>query len=164
MRRKRKYVANTFLRRHDAEEWARDVERSIDRGIPVKASPSPRATADLFRPHHPAHRRYDRSRETYSGRSKAAVLEALKVSLGRVKIQDLTRERLIEFGKEESQARRVDRLCAIDFSFIRTNFFPRCGSSRDRGVRGKRAASAYCSQTSRPHRKWQRTRSPANAR
>ena len=33
VRRKREYVANTFIRRRDAEEWAIEVERSIDRGI-----------------------------------------------------------------------------------------------------------------------------------
>jgi hypothetical protein len=33
VRRKRRYVAETFLRRKDAEEWALDAERAIDRGI-----------------------------------------------------------------------------------------------------------------------------------
>src|SRR5712664_879411 len=65
VRRKRQYVANTFLRRHDAEEWALDAERSIDRGIAVKRS-RPHEPAYLFRPHHPAYRRYDRSRKTHS--------------------------------------------------------------------------------------------------
>jgi hypothetical protein len=38
VRRKCEYVANTFIRRRDAEEWAIDVERSIDRGIPIRHS------------------------------------------------------------------------------------------------------------------------------
>ena len=36
VRRKNEYVANTFIRRRDAEEWAIDVERSIDRGAPIR--------------------------------------------------------------------------------------------------------------------------------
>ncbi|MGJ0392681.1 MAG: hypothetical protein ACR650_07975 [Methylocystis sp.] len=32
VRRKGKYVNESFLRRRDAEEWALDVERRIDRG------------------------------------------------------------------------------------------------------------------------------------
>jgi hypothetical protein len=54
VRRKRQYVANTFLRRHDAEEWARDVERSIDHGLPVRrARPHepPRTFSDLITLH-----------------------------------------------------------------------------------------------------------------
>jgi len=54
VRRKRQYVANTFLRRHDAEEWALDVERSIDRGIAIKrARPHepPRIFSDLITLH-----------------------------------------------------------------------------------------------------------------
>jgi hypothetical protein len=92
VRRKRQYAANTFLRRHDAEEWARDVERSTDKGIPVKrARPNepPRIFSDLITLH------IDDLTEVGKPirRWKGAVVEALKVSLGRVKIQDLTRER-----------------------------------------------------------------------
>jgi hypothetical protein len=35
VRRKGKYVNESFLRRKDAEEWALDVQRRIDRGEPV---------------------------------------------------------------------------------------------------------------------------------
>jgi len=82
VRRKRQYVANTFLRRHDAEEWARDVERSIDKEIPVKrARPNepPRTFSDLITLH------IDDLAEVGKPirRSKSAVMEALKVSLGR---------------------------------------------------------------------------------
>jgi len=38
-------------------------------------------------------------------RSKAVVIEAIKISPGAVKLQDLTRERLIEFGRKRSQTR-----------------------------------------------------------
>jgi hypothetical protein len=112
-------VANSFPRRHDAEEWARDVERSIDRGLLVRrARPHepPRIFSDLITLHI----------DDMAGvgkpirRSKAAVLEALKVSLGRVKIQNLTRERLVEFGKKRAKQGAGPSTLAIDFSFIRT--------------------------------------------
>jgi hypothetical protein len=38
VRRKGKYVNETFLRRKDAEEWALEVERRIDRGEPAIAN------------------------------------------------------------------------------------------------------------------------------
>jgi hypothetical protein len=40
VRRKNRYVAETFRRRKDGEEWALDIERNIDRS----GSPKPRAT------------------------------------------------------------------------------------------------------------------------
>ncbi|MEZ5788555.1 MAG: hypothetical protein R3D62_19200 [Xanthobacteraceae bacterium] len=40
VRRKGKYVNDTFLRRKDAEEWAIEIERRIDRGEPLAASGS----------------------------------------------------------------------------------------------------------------------------
>jgi hypothetical protein len=36
-------------------------------------------------------------------RSKAAVMEGLKISLGAVKLPDLTRERLIKFGRNRAK-------------------------------------------------------------
>jgi hypothetical protein len=119
VRCKRQYVANSFPRRHDAEEWARDVERSIDRGLPIRrARPHepPRIFSDLITLHI----------DDMAGvgkpirRSKAAVLEALKVSLGRVKIQNLTRERLVEFGEKRAKQGAGPSTLAIDFSFIPT--------------------------------------------
>jgi hypothetical protein len=113
VRRKRQYVANTFLRRHDAEEWARDVERSIDRGLPVRRARSheqPRTFSDLITLH------TDDIAEAGKliRRSKSAVLLALKVALGRVNIQDLTRERLIEFGKKRAKQGAGPSTLAID--------------------------------------------------
>ncbi len=106
VRRKRQYVANTFLRRRDAEEWAIDAERSIDRGTPVRRgrpNEPPRVFADLITLH------IDDLTEVGKPirRSKHAVMEALKVSLGRVKIQDLTRERLIEFGRKRAHLTKI---------------------------------------------------------
>jgi integrase len=106
-------------RRYDAEEWALEVERSIDRGVPIKRSrpnEQPKIFADLITLH------IDDLVEVGKPirRSKAAVMESLKISLGRVRISDLTRERLIEFGKKRAKQGAGPATLAIDFSFIRT--------------------------------------------
>jgi hypothetical protein len=108
-----------FLRRRDAEEWAINAERSIDRGVPVqrgRPNEPPRVFADLITLY------IDDLTEVGKPirRSKRAVMEALKVSLGRVKLQDLTRERLIEFGRKRAKQGAGPPTLAIDFSFIRT--------------------------------------------
>jgi|SRR5579859_389199 len=38
VRRKNEHVANTFIRRRGAEEWAIEIERSTDRGAPIRRS------------------------------------------------------------------------------------------------------------------------------
>jgi integrase len=119
VRRKRQYAANSFLRRSDAEEWAIEAERSIDRGIAIRRgrpNERPRTFGDLVTLH------IDDLNEVGKPirRSKAAVMNALKVSLGRVKIQDLTRQRLIEFGKKRAKQGAGRSTLSIDFSFIRT--------------------------------------------
>jgi hypothetical protein len=54
VRRKRQHVANTFIRPRDAEEWAIEAERPIDRGTPIRRSKSheqPRIFSDLIALH-----------------------------------------------------------------------------------------------------------------
>jgi integrase len=119
VRRKHEYAANTFIRRRDAEEWAIEVERSIDRGDPVPRSrphEQPRIFSDLIALH------FDDLAQVGKPvrRSKSMVLKALKVSLGRVKLQDITREKLIEFGRRRAAQGAGPATLAIDFSFIRT--------------------------------------------
>src|SRR5262245_45220285 len=92
VRRKRYYTANTFIRRRDAEEWAIEAERSIDQGTPIRCSrpnERPRIFSDLISLH------MDDLAEVGKPirRSKLMVLRALKVSLGRVKLQNITREK-----------------------------------------------------------------------
>ena len=80
VRRKRKYVNNTFLRRKDAEEWALDIERRIDRGEPVisRSSRDAKTFGDLVRLHsddlHEVGKQF--------GRSKTASLAFLERRLG----------------------------------------------------------------------------------
>ena len=52
VRRKGKYVSETFLRRGDAEPWGRSVESRIDRGEPLHACRDANATCgDLVKLH-----------------------------------------------------------------------------------------------------------------
>ena len=53
VRRKRKYVNETFLRRKDAEEWALEVERRTDRSEPalVRGSRETKTLGDLIQLH-----------------------------------------------------------------------------------------------------------------
>ncbi|MFB9269733.1 site-specific integrase [Bradyrhizobium erythrophlei] len=119
VRRKNEYVANTFIRRRDAEEWAIDVERSIDRGAPIRRSrpyEQPRIFSDLIALHLDDLAQVGKPVR----RSKFMVLKALKTSLGRVNLKDITRERLIEYGRKRAAQGAGPATLAIDFSFIRT--------------------------------------------
>ena len=101
VRRKNEYAANKFVRRRDAEEWAIDVERSIDRGTPIRRSrpfEQPRIFSDLIALHLDDLSQVGKPVR----RSKSMVLKALKISLGRVNLKDITREKLIEFGRKRA--------------------------------------------------------------
>jgi hypothetical protein len=97
VRRKGRYVNESFLRRKDAEEWALEVERRIDRGEPVLAGGArdTKTFGDLVQLHR------DDLLEVGKriGRSKAASLAFLERRLGRLRLPELDRERLIQFGK-----------------------------------------------------------------
>ncbi|MHB0773947.1 hypothetical protein [Bradyrhizobium sp. 5.13L] len=108
VRRKNEYIANTFVRGRDAEERALDVERSIDRGTPIRRSrpfEQPRIFSDLIALHLDDLAQVGKPVR----RSKSMVLNALKISLGRTNLKELTRERLIEFGRSEL-LKALDRL------------------------------------------------------
>jgi len=102
IRRKGRYVAETFRRRKDGEEWALEMERNIDRG----KGPCPsvrlhlRTFGDLIDLREEDMKEIGRPPR----RSKAAVLAALKIELGSVKLPALDRGRLIEFGRKRAAA------------------------------------------------------------
>jgi hypothetical protein len=118
VRRKNRYVSESFRRRKDGEDWALDMERNIDR----IGSPKPRAAVhartfgDLVDLHVEDMHEVGRPPR----RSKAAVLEALKEDLGAVKLSQLNRERLIDFGRKRAKQGAGPATLAIDLSFIRT--------------------------------------------
>ena len=118
VRRKGKYVNNTFLRRKDAEEWALETERRIDRGEPpfTTSSREARTFGDLVRLH-----RTDLSEVgKRTGRSKTASLAFLERRLGRLRLPELDRERLIQFGKERAVEGAGPVTLGIDLGYIKT--------------------------------------------
>ena len=118
VRRKGKYVNETFLRRKDAEEWALEVERRIDRGEPTVArrSRDAKSFGDLVR----LHREDLHEVGKPIGRSKAASLNSLEGKLGQLRLQELGREKLIQFGKERAREGAGPVTLAIDLGYIKT--------------------------------------------
>src|ERR1700687_64151 len=118
VRRKGKYVNDTFLRRKDAEEWALEIERRIDRGEPPLAASSRelRRFGDVVRLHrddlHEGGKRL--------GRSKSASLAFLEERLGRLQLQELDRDRLIQFGKERAVEGAGPVTLGMDLGYVKT--------------------------------------------
>jgi hypothetical protein len=90
VRRKGKYVNETFLRRKDAESWALDVERRVDRGDPSlgRSLRDAKTFGDLIN----LHREDLKEVGKPIGRSKAASLAFLEKRLGRLRIPELERD------------------------------------------------------------------------
>lgn len=101
VRRKQSYASETFLRHEDARKWATATERRIDLG----EAPLKRTKADPTTLAHLIDLHLDDMREVGKTprRTKGFTLDALKAKLGKVKIKDLTRERLIQFGKDRAK-------------------------------------------------------------
>ncbi|WP_404405097.1 hypothetical protein [Pelagibacterium halotolerans] len=118
VRRKGRYISETFRRRKDAEEWALDIERRIDKGQEPSAlkKSQVKLLSDLIALHLEDMHEVGRPIR----RSKAAVMEALKAKIGKVRIRDLTRERLVEYGRTRAKEGAGPATLAIDFSFLRT--------------------------------------------
>ena len=118
VRRKGKYVNETFLRRKDAEAWALDVERRVDRGDPTvgRSLRDAKTFGDLIN----LHREDLKEVGKPIGRSKAASLAFLEKRLGRLRIPELDRARLIQFGKERAREGAGPITLGIDLGYIKT--------------------------------------------
>jgi integrase len=118
IRRKGRYVSESFRRRKDAEEWALDAERRIDRG----ETPSSRAKIDptIFGDLIDLHLEDLKEVGRTARRSKAFCLNQLREKLGKVRLVDLDRERLIKFGKDRARDGAGPVTLSIDFTFIKT--------------------------------------------
>ena len=118
VRRKTRYVAETFRRRKDGGECALEMERNIDRS----GSSKPRAVRNVRTFGDLIGLRDEDMHEAGKPprRSKAAVMGSLKTELGGVKLSALNRERLIEFGRKHAKQGAGSATLAIDMSFIRT--------------------------------------------
>jgi integrase len=118
VRRKGKYVNETFLRRKDAEEWALEVERRIDRGEPAfaRSSRDAKTFGDLIK----LHREDLQEVGKRIGRSKAVSMTFLGDRLGRLRIPELDRGRLMQFGKERAREDAGPVTIGIDLGYIKT--------------------------------------------
>ena len=117
VRRKGRYVAETFLRHDHAREWATEAESQIDRGrAPVgKRAMSAKTFGDLIDLH------IDDMKEVGKppGRSKSATLEMLQRELGAFKASELGRERLIKFGRDRAKQGAGPVTLSMDIGAIR---------------------------------------------
>jgi hypothetical protein len=118
VRRKGKYVNDTFRRRKDAEEWAIDIERRIDRQEPATTRKS--REAQLFGDLISLHRQDLREVGKNIGRSKSASLKFLDHRLGHLRVSELDRERLIKFGKERALEGAGPVTLGMDLGYIKT--------------------------------------------
>ncbi len=100
VRRKDKYVSQTFRWKEDAKAWAIDAERSIDKGnTPTPAQVRRLQTfGDLIDLHIADMTEVGKP----PGRSKAATLAMLKRELGAVKMAEMDRDRLVRFGRKRA--------------------------------------------------------------
>lgn len=118
IRRKRRYVAETFRRKIDAETWALDMERRADLGQDVATSrPASLATfADLIDLHisdvHEVRKPLRRSNK--------ASLAHLRRRLGATPVAKLTRDVLVEYGRARGKEGVAPPTIAIEISFVNT--------------------------------------------
>ena len=117
IRRKNNYVSESFRRYCDAEEWALAVERKIDLG----ESPTKRARIDPTTLSHLIDLHVEDMKEVNQAprRSKAFTLEALKKKLGKVKVKDITRERVIQFGKDRAKEGAGAVTISMDIGYLK---------------------------------------------
>lgn len=118
IRRKGQYLNETFLRRKDAEEWALDMERHIDRQEPAVTRKS--RDAKLFGGLVTLHRQDMEEVGIKIGRSKDFCLIALDDALGHLKLPELDRERLIKFGRDRAKEGAGPVTLGMDFGYIKT--------------------------------------------
>lgn len=117
VRRKGHYISESFLRRGDAELWARTIEGKIDRGEPIHTRV---ATAKTFGDLIDLHRADLAEVGRTLGRSKAASLDFLALRLGALKPAELGREKLVEFGRQRAKEGAGPVTVGIDLGYIKT--------------------------------------------
>ncbi|RVA90097.1 site-specific integrase [Mesorhizobium sp. M7A.F.Ca.US.006.04.2.1] len=117
VRRKGRYVSETFLRRDDARRWATEVERQVDRGeTPTKSRIARLKTfGELIDLHIDDMCDVGKSPR----RSKAAALDMLQRHLGKCNIAALDRERLIRFGRDRAAQGAGPMTLGIDIGFVK---------------------------------------------
>lgn len=117
VRRKGRYVSETFRRRKDAEEWALDNERRIDRGEGARRAG--RSDPTTFGHLVDLHLSDMKEVGKCPRRSKAFSLETLQKKLGNVRIVDLNRERLITFGRDRAREGAGPVTLSADLGYVK---------------------------------------------
>ncbi|SUW16947.1 Site-specific recombinase XerC [Brevundimonas diminuta] len=117
VRRKGRYICETFLKRDDARRWATEAEGRIDRG----ETPTPSRSARLrtFGELIDLHIEDMKSVGKAPRRSKAATLRMLKTRLGGKKIAQLDRQLFIDFGRERASEGAGPMTLSIDIGAIK---------------------------------------------
>ncbi len=117
VRRKGRALSESFVCYEDARNWAIDAERQIDRGETPLTSRIARVTTlgeliDL-------HVEDMKSVGKAPGRSKDATLQMLKRELGKLKLVEVDRERLVNFGRARAAAGAGPVTVSMDIGAIR---------------------------------------------
>ena len=118
VRRKGTYASETFKRRRDAEEWALETERRIDRGQSVAAK-RPRNVStfgNLIDLHITDMHEVGKPLR----RSKSYALQKLKSDLGKFPFNKLRREQLIEYGRSRAREGAGPVTLGAELSYINT--------------------------------------------
>lgn len=117
VRRKGRTISETFVRFEDAKGWALDAERQIDRGETPLATRVARIRTfgELIDLHIEDMCEVGRA----PGRSKDATLQMLRRKLGKLKLVELDRERLVQFGRSRAMAGAGPVTVGMDIGTIR---------------------------------------------
>lgn len=118
IRRNRKSVSRTFRLRAEAERWAIEQDARLYRGEVASSrdADGKGRLADLIDLHLTDMAAVGKPAQ----RSKEATLLRLKTEVGSIKLAHLTRERIIEFGRERARQGAGPATLAVDLSFIST--------------------------------------------
>lgn len=111
-------LCRSFHLKSAAEAWARETERAIDQQIDPKALKLSRR--DTFASLIDLHIEDLKAVGKPLRRSKDHVLRRLRDELGETTLANMTRERLILYGRQRAQAGAGPATLAVDISFIGT--------------------------------------------
>ncbi len=118
IRRKGVATSRTFQRKVDAVAWAQEIELGIHRGQSPRLISKRRSVTvvELIDQHCEDLREVGRAPR----RSKDYCLKKLKERLGHVKVENLTREFLINFGKQRAKSGAGPVTVGMDFTYLKT--------------------------------------------
>jgi integrase len=118
VRRKGRYVSQSFARRRDAQEWALKMERRVDRGESVSETRPDHinTVADLVDLHVADMLEVGK----LVGRSKAYSLGKLRDDVGHLRIEQIDREAIIQFARDRRSEGAGPVTISMDISYLKT--------------------------------------------